>query len=154
MQPTPTQPSVAKPQLPAAATTPDAAGAEAFIRYWYELVNYAYASGDSDALLAVSHVDCVGCVGLKENIDTATKVGAVWKGVSFTPEQFDVAEPDADGISLATALLVSSENPAVVEADGTVSEVTGTRVQSIRFWAQWTGDHWQTFAINYPERSP
>ncbi len=139
------------PRLPAAATVPDAAGAEAFVRYWYELVNHAYATGDGEALLAVSHADCVACASMVENIAKATTVGGTWRDLAFTPEQFEVSEPDADGVSLATALLLRTPTPTVLMPDGAVVPVTGPEAEAIFFWAQWTGDHWQTFDIHYPE---
>jgi hypothetical protein len=140
------------PRLPAAATVPDAAGAEAFVRYWYELVNHAYATGDGEALLAVSHADCIGCLGTVENIRTATDTGGAWRGMHFAPEQFEVSEPDGDGISLATALLVASPDATVLEADGDVVGVSGLGIESVWFYARWTGDHWQASAIALPDR--
>jgi hypothetical protein len=153
VEPTPTPEAFTAPQLPEAATTPDAAGAEAFVRYFWDTVNYAYTSGDTAAIWAISHVDCAGCAGVQENIKSATVNGATWRDLSFTIEQLEVAEPDSDGLSFATGLLIRSANPTVREADGTLVPVEGPEVEGVRFWTQWTGNAWQTFAINYPDRA-
>lgn len=146
-----TAPVVAKPGLPTAATVRDAAGAQAYVRYWYELTNYAYATGDSSVFAPISHPDCVGCQGLVDNIATATDVGGTWQGLTFMLEQFETAEPDQDGISLSTALVLSPPGATVRRADGTVVPVKGSPVESVRFWSQWNVDHWQTFEFGYPD---
>ncbi|WP_418058624.1 DUF6318 family protein [Pimelobacter simplex] len=49
------------PVLPAAAREASEAGARAFVEYYWELVNYAQATGDVRALRAVSGPSCEGC---------------------------------------------------------------------------------------------
>ena len=51
-----------EPTMPAAARGTDAAAAEAFVRFYWEMVNYAQATGDVRALTKLSE-DCPACRG-------------------------------------------------------------------------------------------
>jgi hypothetical protein len=68
--PTPTVPSSPsttavsgpiEPTMPAAAQGTDAAAAEAFVKFYWEMVNYAQATGDLDGLRSISPADCEAC---------------------------------------------------------------------------------------------
>jgi hypothetical protein len=59
--PTSTAPEPVETELPAAAREASEAGARAFIEYYWELINYAQATGDVKALKAVSASTCKGC---------------------------------------------------------------------------------------------
>ncbi len=70
--PTPTLPSSpsttavsgpVEPTLPAAAQGTDAAAAEAFVRFYWEMVNYAQATGDLDGLESMTDQSCTACRG-------------------------------------------------------------------------------------------
>jgi hypothetical protein len=54
-------PTVKPPLLPAAATEPTPAGAEAFFRYFIEVFNYSYDALDPDALASISDPKCDFC---------------------------------------------------------------------------------------------
>ncbi len=58
--------NVPVPVLPAEAKKETKAGLEAFAKYWYELVEYAYETGDLEPLKAVSGPSCVACNGAYE----------------------------------------------------------------------------------------
>ncbi len=58
------EPSVpTEPTLPAAATKPTKAGAEAFVEYYWGLVSYAQSTGDVMQLERLGGPDCSGCDG-------------------------------------------------------------------------------------------
>ena len=54
-------PTVTVPAMPEEAKVGDAAGAEAFVRHWIDLLNYAYATGDTEPVKAVSDAGCEAC---------------------------------------------------------------------------------------------
>ncbi len=64
------------PPLPSPATKNSDAGAEAFVRYWVQVLNYAQRTGDADALDAISTRACDGCVGAVTALRSHTTVGA------------------------------------------------------------------------------
>lgn len=67
--PTESPSAPAEPDMPAAAKEPTQAGAEAFVRYYWDLVNYAQATGDTKRLRSVSAATCVQCDGGIDAID-------------------------------------------------------------------------------------
>ena len=50
-----------EPTLPAAAQGTDAAAAEAFVEFYWEMVNYAQATGDVEGLRSISPENCEAC---------------------------------------------------------------------------------------------
>jgi hypothetical protein len=64
--PSPTGPVA--PVLPEAAKANTSVGAKAFVRYWFEALNYASHTGDSAPLVSASTADCVACNGLRNRI--------------------------------------------------------------------------------------
>jgi hypothetical protein len=56
------------PVLPEAAKANTTVGAKAFVRYWFEALNYASHTGDSAPLVSASTADCVACNGLRNRI--------------------------------------------------------------------------------------
>ena len=60
---------MAPPAMPPEAQTQTADGAMAFARYYFAVVDYAYASGDTAPLAAISDPDCRSCAGIKRMID-------------------------------------------------------------------------------------
>lgn len=59
--PAPTASGPVEPTMPAAAEGDDAAAAEAFVEFYWEVANYAQETGDTEALARWSAKSCVGC---------------------------------------------------------------------------------------------
>lgn len=59
--PSPTGP--VEPTMPAAAKKHTAAGAEAFVEFYWEMVNYAQLTGDLSGLVRLSDPNCGACAG-------------------------------------------------------------------------------------------
>lgn len=49
------------PEMPEEAKVESKEGLVAFARYWYELVNYGYETGDVEPVKAISGPDCTDC---------------------------------------------------------------------------------------------
>src|SRR3954470_17037219 len=64
-----------QPELPAAAQERSDVGAEAFVRYWLDVVNFAQLTGDTSELGALNDVRCWGCRGIVNAIDSAYQSG-------------------------------------------------------------------------------
>jgi hypothetical protein len=67
------------PTMPAAAKGADAAAAEAFVKFYWDTVNYAQASGDVAPLKALAH-GCKGCDNGVEFIEAAYADGGEIRG--------------------------------------------------------------------------
>lgn len=59
----PTSSAPAAPVMPEAAKGTDAAAAEAFVKFYWDTVNYAQATGDLDDLRELSAEECAACRG-------------------------------------------------------------------------------------------
>src|SRR6478735_4192016 len=62
--------NVPVPVLPEVAKTETKEGLEAFTRYWFELLNYAYQTGDVAGLQAVTSPNCEYCAKLATSLST------------------------------------------------------------------------------------
>jgi hypothetical protein len=60
--------NVPLPKMPKEAKEKSKAGLEAFTRYWYELLNYAYESGDLKPLEKATAASCLRCQDVGEVI--------------------------------------------------------------------------------------
>jgi hypothetical protein len=98
-----TEPPVAEPPaLPPEATTPDAAGAAAFVRHWFDLVNYAYATGDTAPAQALSDPDCETCINLIKTIEDQYRDGGRIEGGQLSVLSADAPTPQAGEVALVT----------------------------------------------------
>lgn len=68
-------PTPIAPTLPAEAKGTTEASAEAFVRHYIDVTNYAMATGDTAALRAVSGSSCVSCQGVIDRIDSVYGAG-------------------------------------------------------------------------------
>lgn len=86
--------NVRVPVLPVSATTETQEGMETFVRYWFATLDYAYQTGNTGPVEAVSGPDCSFCNGLIENIRTAW-MGDRWisGGRIMTPAVTAIAVP-------------------------------------------------------------
>jgi hypothetical protein len=57
--------NVPVPVLPAKAKEFSKAGLEAFARYWYSTLGYAFETGDAKPMMAISNPDCKPCTAMK-----------------------------------------------------------------------------------------
>lgn len=78
--PTPTGP--VEPTLPPEAEGTDAAAAEAFVEFYWEMVNYAQATGDVIGLRGLGSEACEACAGgLESIVETYDRGGSISGGV-------------------------------------------------------------------------
>ncbi|MGY3566062.1 DUF6318 family protein [Sinomonas sp. RB5] len=77
-----------KPEMPAAAKENTKAGFEAFTQYWLDTVTYAYETGDSAAITAVSDPGCKVCASMKKTVDSLYAGNGWSKGPKWTVSDF------------------------------------------------------------------
>ncbi|WP_432488899.1 DUF6318 family protein [Kineococcus sp. SYSU DK018] len=97
--PTPTAPALPRPTFESAGFTED--DAIAFTGHYLNVLNYARATGDSDAIRAISEPDCGACESDAEVVDVAHARGLTWENKklrfrSATIEHFDPAYGEAE----------------------------------------------------------
>lgn len=84
---------VAAPTLPAAATA-DPEGAEAFVRYFWDVFNYTYASGDTKLLRSISDKSCKFCASTAADVQEWVSQGSHIEGGRV--EVVEVVAPPVD----------------------------------------------------------
>ena len=122
-EPTTANPTVAPPTLPAEAQTPDAAGAEAFIRYYFQALDYAYRTGDLATVLPLRDEACVACKSSEETVAQGFENGGHIEGGDITVSDVTVTPGDsADGLEARVVLQQSA---------GTLLTETGSEADTI-----------------------
>ncbi len=108
--------NVPVPVLPEVAKTETKEGAEAFAKYWFSILSYAYETGDTNALSKISKTECAFCQGLVDDIEAAW---AENKWISGGQIEIPVAtaKPAADG-STQVVLQVLQKELIIHNQDG------------------------------------
>ncbi|SFE54428.1 hypothetical protein SAMN05216574_104136 [Blastococcus tunisiensis] len=81
--------------VPDEARTKDAEGAEAFLRYWIDLLNRQQAIPDGQPLRDLSTSDCYECLRIAKAFDDASASGWRYEGGELSLN--DLAEPQVNG---------------------------------------------------------
>lgn len=81
--------NVPVPVLPEVAKTETKEGLEAFVRYWYATLSYAYETGEIDALEAISEPACVSCDKVTKEVTDWHTEGRWLTGGRVTVEGVD-----------------------------------------------------------------
>ena len=102
--------------VPAEARTQDAAGAEAFLRYWIALLNHQQAIPEGQPLRDLSTSECYECLRIAKAFDDAAAAGHRYEGGELSLN--DVVEPQVGGGEAATAFGVRIEPLTVRDSTG------------------------------------
>lgn len=113
-----TTPAIAAPELPAAATEETPEGAAAFAEWWFETLNYATATGDTDPLRASYATTCETCENLTTRAEDAYSTGGDIVGGAIYPT-VDVPPRLEEG-GVALAMQVRAEDGAIRDDEGEV----------------------------------
>lgn len=126
-RPLPPLPSPASPSpatalpVPPEATPETPQGAAAFARYYLELMNEAFASGDSSAVMAVSAAECEGCQNLIGAIERGDEPGETVTGGDY--EVVFAEAPPVENGDVVVELRYALSEVEVRKADGTVEKI-------------------------------
>jgi hypothetical protein len=108
--------NVPVPVLPEVAKTETKEGAEAFAKYWFSVLSYAYETGDTEHLSALSGPDCVFCNGLVDDIEAAWAENK-WISGGHIEIPVATAKPATDG-STQVVLQVLQKELVIHNQDG------------------------------------
>lgn len=112
--------NVPVPVLPEVAKTETKEGLEAFVRYWYEVLDYSYETGDSTVLKNVSQPSCVFCSSLRDGIAEAWSDGRWISGGNITtPAVTATMEPSGDSYAVVQVI---QEIIEIRNADGSLHQ--------------------------------
>lgn len=110
--------NVPVPLLPEVAKTETKEGAEAFTKYWFSVLSYAYETGDTTTLSKLSKGGCAFCQGLVDDIETAWAEGK-WISGGQIEVPAATAKPSTDG-SMQVVLQVLQKELVIHNQDGSL----------------------------------
>ena len=139
-EPDPTGQAPVPPELPQAATQQTPEGAAAFARWWFDTLNYATATGDTETLVAAFQPECVTCTGFTNRITEAYSAGGLIDGGLLTVE-VEPAPLVQDGVSTMVVRAVAGSG-LVIDASGETTTVLNAETVNLVIAVSWTGDRW------------
>ena len=69
----------------------------AFVRHYFAVVDYAYATGDTAPLAAASDPECGPCGGIKEMIDSTMQEGGSYGSLTIQISELSVPDGEPQG---------------------------------------------------------
>jgi hypothetical protein len=112
---------VAAPTLPTAATA-DPEGAEAFVRYFWDVFNYTYASGDTQLLRSISDKSCKFCADVAGDVDRLTREGGRTEGARVTVHGVLAVPPDVPAGAVVTSIISQEAGVTKARSGNALSE--------------------------------
>jgi Family of unknown function (DUF6318) len=144
---TTSDPADEPPVLPDAAKAQTTAGAKAFVRYYADVLNYAWLNLDPKRLDDISADGCKVCNAIVQSIDKAAKEGGYQHGGQWTvTKTTDIPDSFEDRVSIITAISI---------AQGSWRQTASDRVRRIapsnvtdQFLVIWTDNRWRTLDVS------
>jgi hypothetical protein len=129
------------PQPPAGKTTK---GATDFVNYWFEVLSYATATGDTAPLVRASSQHCQSCTAAAGAVRSGYRDGGSLRGGQYTVRRVTIDTPVDAGHTVIAGTVFDRGPQWLVGADGTVlSELPGVTFNSCQILLTWEADHWQ-----------
>lgn len=134
-------PTPTVPPMPEAATVADAAGAEAFVSHWIDLLNYAYATGDIEPVRSISEAGCESCA----------QTFSVIRGRASEDKRLEAglidlisvrSPPPEDAGVVSVSVRFEQEAGVEISADGVKREVEGTEPSNAGFVLAYVDEAW------------
>lgn len=139
-------PSSDVPELPDVAQENTLAGAEAFIRHYIELLNYASHTGDTDALEAVSDQDCAGCSHYADLYKETYSRGGFYKKGEWVTQKQVFSQRLEDGTVRLIAIVDTKK--LIYRKDASSSAKTyGSEQYSFTCDVSWTSQRWSVLGF-------
>ena len=112
------------PVLPDAAKVETKEGLEAFARYWYSTLSYAYETGDIEPLELVSSPTCVSCGRVKEVVQGWNSEGRWLAGGKMIVEGVQTKFIETNPAEYQVVVQVYQDALSYYRADKTLDEKT------------------------------
>lgn len=132
------------------AQAPDKNGAEAFARYFIEVVEYTWRTGNSELLRSISHPDCKWCLHIADTTDARTKAGGWIEGARVAITRTEEPTPIPDYPGYWNIFMDLNQDP---HTHYTGKEVVEKEHLKVRFQVQvmHDGDAWKVYAARMEE---
>lgn len=142
--PTTEPPGPDEPTLPAEAERNTKAGAETFVEHWWDVVNYATATGDTAALRDSFGPSCASCESATSAIENVYSRGGRITGQGYEIQDSSTVSEPSGGWAITADISVGEQR---VRNAGRLNEVypAGTKTHVIfvqYFRGQWQVTSW------------
>lgn len=130
-----------KPEFPAAAKKQTLQSAEAFARYFYELLNYAYTKPEGGLVSPLSESGCRPCSAFEAESDSLARDGRRYASEVLTIKHVIFTTEDIDN-PWVTVSGHQNEVP-IIEKDGTLTSAAPAEDVTFRVVLRWTSSGWR-----------
>jgi hypothetical protein len=147
-------PTLKPPLLPAAAAKPTREGAAAFLRYFFDVYNYSYATLSSTQLREVSSPKCQYCAAAIESVEDGRAEGLRYEDGVVTIKVAVAAPGNARDGLLVNALLTQTAG-VVYDRDGLARESSlALPAQRVDVIVMWTEGRWIMRGVDVIKATP
>jgi len=144
--PTPTGPVA--PTLPTAAKKHTRAGAEAYVRYYVDVLNHATATVDPPTLAKVTPKDCDGCQNILETLQGYADSDSVVKGGKWTVNSSGRGYPHA-GSEYSFVTTIDIAKQTITDGNGKTTKYPGGH-PNFTFETAWSASSgWRLTWLHY-----
>jgi hypothetical protein len=144
------------PPTPPASIAANPKGAEAFVRYFWEVFNYTQSTGDTALFESISDSKCTFCSSVETEARQWARDGSRLEGSEISV--VDVAVPPLDNNKSVIATAIIEQAPGrVVSAGGeTISTGQGSKNKRSDALVQWIDGQWRMLDVTMggPEATP
>ena len=135
-------PSPTPPTLPAEAVGTSPAAAKAFVRHYFDQINYAALTGDTSTLRKLSTEDCESCDAIASNVERIYNGGGQMETDGWRLTVVS-AVPSRPSLRPAFDLGVRQSPEVVHESDGAApKKYPGGRL-AMTMYLDWSGSSWR-----------
>ena len=117
--------------MPEEAKVESKEGLIAFARYWYELANYGYQTGDVEPLKAISGPDCYACGSFYKTVESGHGQGWISGGlIEIYDFQSTFVETDTGRFQVLTQFV--QEPLEIYNSAGHIKTIDGNELPSVQ----------------------
>ena len=132
------------PVMPPAAKAHTKAGAKAFVRYFWQVVDFAGTTLDSRPLVRLTADGCLGCTGAVDFVDDMRRGGATFHGAHTQVSNIHMAELSLGGHQRAELPFDTTTPDQSADYPGTArDEHYPANTSSTRFYLKPVTDGWR-----------
>lgn len=130
-----------KPEFPAAAKKQTARSAEAFVRYFFDLANYAYAQPEAGLIGSLGTLDCKPCRYYEKEASDLVRDGRRYQSAVLSIKSASISTTNLDR-PWVTLSGRQNEVP-IVEPNGQLTSASPASPVTFRVLLKWTGAGWR-----------
>jgi hypothetical protein len=130
-----------KPDFPAAAKSQTARSAEAFVRYFFDLANYAYAQPQAGVIGSLGTLDCKPCQYYEKEASELARDGRRYQSAVLSIKS---ASTSTTNLDRPWVTLSGRQNEVpIVEPNGQLTSASPASPVTFRVLLKWTDAGWR-----------